>query len=71
MRPAVVFLPDTALLVPGAAGREDPASALREEALALLGAAVPGLPPDVPAEPVAGVPADPAAGVPAEPVAGV
>ncbi|QZN84493.1 hypothetical protein [Cellulomonas sp. C5510] len=65
MRPAVVFLPDTALLVPGAAGREDPGAALREEALALLGAAVPELPPDVPADPATGVPVGRAAGVPA------
>ncbi|WP_158373157.1 hypothetical protein [Cellulosimicrobium cellulans] len=33
---AVVFLPDTALLVPGAAGRADPASGLRDAAAAAL-----------------------------------
>jgi hypothetical protein len=32
----VVFLPDTALLVPGAAGRADPAAALREAAVAAV-----------------------------------
>ncbi|MBU5422658.1 hypothetical protein KQI48_08275 [Cellulomonas hominis] len=36
MSPAVVFLPDTALLVPGAAGRADPAAALREAAVAAV-----------------------------------
>ncbi|WP_431836904.1 hypothetical protein [Cellulomonas sp. Y8] len=34
---AVVFLPDTALLVPGAAGRADPAAGLRDAAVAALG----------------------------------
>lgn len=52
MRPAVVFLPDTALLVPGAAGRDDPGAALREEAVGLLraaaGARAPGAPPGAP-----------------------
>lgn len=33
---AVVFLPDTALLVPGAAGRADPAAGLRDAAVAAL-----------------------------------
>lgn len=32
----MVFLPDTALLVPGAAGRADPAAALREAAIAAI-----------------------------------
>lgn len=45
MRPAVVFLPDTALLVPGAAGRDDPGAALREEAVGLLREAARALPP--------------------------
>jgi hypothetical protein len=35
----VVFLPDTALLVPGAGGAADPSAALRAAALAALGAA--------------------------------
>jgi hypothetical protein len=38
----VVFLPDTALLVPGAAGRADPAAGLRRTALAALRNADPG-----------------------------
>ncbi|RMI08905.1 hypothetical protein EBM89_12510 [Cellulomonas triticagri] len=38
----MVFLPDTALLVPGAAGRADPAAALRDAALVALRAADPG-----------------------------
>jgi len=45
VRPAVVFLPDTALLVPGAAGRDDPGAALREEAVGLLREAARALPP--------------------------
>lgn len=36
----MVFLPDTALLVPGAAGRADPAAGLRDAAVAALAALV-------------------------------
>jgi len=63
----VVFLPDTALLVPGAAGRADPASGLRRAALDALSAALAGPRAGPAAGPVAG-PAGPVAG-PAGPVA--
>lgn len=39
----MVFLPDTALLVPGAAGRDDPAAAARERAVAALRETVVGV----------------------------
>lgn len=54
----MVFLPDTALLVPGAAGRADPAAGLRRVALDALAGAFAGIPADTRAGAPDGVPAD-------------